>query len=145
VIDARWSARTFRTKKTDANLSAFVFHRQGGRPLSYSRFRTDVADACTAAGVSGRHIHDLRRSAARELRRAGVPESVCMAVTGHKTASMFRRYAITDSTDQARALEAREALLAAEASRADGGQRDLVNFSSTSAASRAATSSKPLV
>ena len=33
--------------------------------------------------------HDFRRSAARNLRRAGVAESVVMAVGGWKTAAMF--------------------------------------------------------
>ena len=45
-------------------------------------------------------IHDLRRSAAKALRRAGVSESVIMATGGWKTPAMFRRYAIVSSADQ---------------------------------------------
>jgi hypothetical protein len=44
----------------------------------------------------GRIIHDFRRSAARELRRAGVPESTIMDIGGWKTRQMFKRYAITE-------------------------------------------------
>ena len=49
--------------------------------------------------------HDLRRSAAKALRAAGVPESVVMAIGGWKTNTMFRRYAIVSSADQRAAVE----------------------------------------
>jgi integrase len=49
--------------------------------------------------------HDLRRSAAKALRRAGVPESVIMSMGGWLTASVFRRYAIVSSADQRAAVE----------------------------------------
>lgn len=52
--------------------------------------------------------HDLRRSAAKALRSAGVPESVVMAMGGWKTPAMFRRYAIVSSSDQRAAVEALE-------------------------------------
>ncbi|MFZ1919809.1 MAG: tyrosine-type recombinase/integrase [Terriglobales bacterium] len=60
---------------------------------------------CSACGsrqrrYTGLIIHDLRRSAAKARRRAGVAESVIMAMGGWKTASMFRRYAIVSSADQ---------------------------------------------
>jgi integrase len=56
----------------------------------------------------GRIIHDFRRSAARELRRAGVPESTIMDIGGWKTRQMFKRYAITDTKDVADAIAKRE-------------------------------------
>jgi integrase len=54
---------------------------------------------------SGLIPHDLRRSAAKAARRAGVPESVVMAMGGWRTASMFRRYAIVSTADQRAAVE----------------------------------------
>jgi integrase len=50
-------------------------------------------------------VHDLRRSGARQLRRAGVPESVVQKIGGWKTAAMFKRYAIVSTADQKAAIE----------------------------------------
>jgi integrase len=52
--------------------------------------------------------HDLRRSAAKNARRKGVPESVIMKLGGWKTAAMFRRYAIVSEADQLAAVAALE-------------------------------------
>ncbi len=53
---------------------------------------------------TGLTIHDFRRSCARNLRKAGVDEATAMTITGHKTASMFKRYAITADDDTKDAL-----------------------------------------
>lgn len=55
--------------------------------------------ACKAAGRPGTMIHDLRRSAVRNLEQAGVPRSVAMRITGHKTENVYRRYAIVSPAD----------------------------------------------
>jgi hypothetical protein len=47
-------------------------------------------------GYPGKLLHDCRRSAVRTLERSGVPRSTAMAMVGHKTESIYRRYAIQD-------------------------------------------------
>jgi integrase len=72
----------------------FVFHRPDGSAIKDFRASWDAAR--TAAGYPAALVHDFRRSAVRNLERAGVPRSTSMQITGHKTESVFRRYAIVD-------------------------------------------------
>jgi hypothetical protein len=81
-----------------------------GPVFSDTNLRTEWEKACAACGLgtrekvketaytwhrySGLIVHDLRRSAVRNLRMAGVSESEIMRITGHKTATVFRRYNI---------------------------------------------------
>jgi len=74
----------------------WVFHRDG---QAIKEFRATWKNACRAAGVPGRIIHDFRRTAVRDLERAGVSRSVAMKLTGHKTESIYRRYAIVSEAD----------------------------------------------
>ena len=76
--------------------SDYLFAR-GSRPIK--DFREAWTLACERAGLPDLLFHDVRRTAVRNLRRSGVPESVIMKITGHRTRAVFERYNITDQTD----------------------------------------------
>ena len=72
-----------------------MFHRDGA-PIRH--YRRSWLTACKNAGVPGRLPHDFRRTAVRNLERAGVPRSAAMKLVGHKTEAIYRRYAIADES-----------------------------------------------
>jgi integrase len=90
LIDRRWHDRV--------PTCDHVFHRDGIRVL---RFDKPWCAAAAAIGRPGLLLHDLRRSGARALRRAGVAEDVIMKLGGWRTRSMFSRYNIVDESDLA--------------------------------------------
>jgi integrase len=69
--------------------------------------------AATAAGLPELVVHDLRRSAVRNLVRAGVHPHVAMPISGHRSEAIFRRYNITSTEDQRKALRRVAAYVAA--------------------------------
>jgi integrase len=92
----RQRRRTAEHEKATGQIIPWVFHRSGDPIKS---FRRAWLTACRDAGCPGRIPHDFRRTAVRNLERAGVPRSAAMAMVGHKTESIYRRYAIVSESD----------------------------------------------
>ena len=103
LIERRWQAREVTQPTGNTFLSPLIFHRKG---VPIENFRKSWKAACKKAGYPGKLFHDLRRTACRNFIRAGVPQSVCMALTGHRTIHTFIRYNITSDDDKRQALRA---------------------------------------
>ena len=129
IIERRWQARAIHRADGSTGLAKYVFHCGDGRPIG--DIRKAWATACVAAQMGemvcdtckqsmtthrcprckietkylGTLFHDLRRSAVRNLDRDGVTQSVAMKITGHKTASVYRRYRIVSEDDMREALK----------------------------------------
>lgn len=73
-----------------------MFRRDG---VTVRDWQTALRDACRKARVPPRLLHDCRRTAARNLVRAGVPERVAMLLTRHRTRSVFDRYNIVNERE----------------------------------------------
>lgn len=108
-------ARVVRFERPD-DPEAPLFAKKNGSPIG--SFRKRWHSACSAAGIADRVVmrrradgavverrlpglifHDFRRTAVRNLERAGVPRSVAMKMVGHRTESIYRRYAIVSESD----------------------------------------------
>jgi integrase len=93
---AHQKSRTERIERATGRPIPWVFHRCGER---INDFRWEWEKAITASKISRKIPHDFRRTAVRNLERAGVPRSVAMKLVGHKTESIYRRYAIVAKQD----------------------------------------------
>jgi integrase len=97
----------------EGTITRWLFHKPGGTKIG--SFKKRWRTACKTAGHPTLLVHDMRRSAARNLTRAGVPEQIAMRFLGHKSNSTFRRYRIIDERDMVDAASRLDAFFAPEA------------------------------
>jgi len=100
------------------DLLRHVDEKKEGAVFDTTNLRKEWHKACVAAGLgqiikvdgkadpkyTGLIIHDLRRSAIKNLMKAGVNEKVAMQISGHKTRDVFDRYHIVDTEDVVEAM-----------------------------------------
>jgi integrase len=96
IIQRRYAARIVTKKDEPPIISTLVFHHDSNPIVDIKKAWTK---ACEKAQVGKKLFHDLRRTAIRNMVRAGVPESIAMKISGHKTRAVFDRYNIVDEKD----------------------------------------------
>ena len=99
-------SRTERARNVGRIVSSYFIE---GEPIE--DFRKAWSTACKAAGLRPTLVHDLRRTAVRNMVRAGIADRVAMTLSGHKARSIFDRYNIVSETDLAQAAERLQAPL----------------------------------
>jgi integrase len=82
-----------------------VKKREGRVFPSKRAMQAAFPNACAAAKIKGLMVHDLRRSAVRNLMDAGVQQAVAMKISGHRDSSVFQRYNIVDANQTADAMQ----------------------------------------
>jgi len=146
IIERRRAAAVWQTEDGETHFSEYVFHQNGHSIGDFRKAWAraccaagvgklvcracegdiDAARNCLKCGRTWRReelkyigalFHDFRRTAARNLVRGGVSPNVAMKITGHRTDSMFRRYAIVDEDQKRDALAKLQHYLAATSKR----------------------------
>ncbi len=88
----------------------------------WADMKRGFAGACKAAGLKGVWFHDLRRSFVTNARRRGVPESVVMRFSGHRTRAVFDRYNVVEEEDLRAAVKKLESAITSETTAQNLGQ-----------------------
>lgn len=92
----RWLERQRETCPADC---VWAFHGMKKHPVD--AHLNGWPEACERAGVPGLLFHDLRRSAVRNMKKAGLQDLEAMRISGHLTRNIFDRYNIIDEDDLA--------------------------------------------
>lgn len=95
-------ARVSEIEKKTGTIIPWIFCRDDGSPIK--GYRKAWASACKRAGLTGKIMHDFRRTGVRNLNRASIARATAMSLTGHKTESVYRRYSIDDEASKREAV-----------------------------------------
>jgi len=97
------------TKQRSTDPDRFLFTTGKGNLLG--NFRRSFQRSCKRAGIKGLCFHDFRHTAITNMRKAEVNISIIMAISGHKTMAMFKRYNRIDLNDGKEAMRKLEVYL----------------------------------
>lgn len=108
---AEWLTSALHVRNEKFPDCPWVFYTDDGKRLYW--FYAAWETACANAGMPDLLFHDLRRSAVRNMERAGIPRKVAMSISGHKTENVYRRYDIVGERDLSDAMARMNDYLAA--------------------------------